>query len=229
MIRDDAGIADVPVVMLTSVDQADLGRLLVEQKIAAYLAKPARSSALLETLVAVLQRDRSWKEQASRDEAKRPEAPAALVAPRPAAEASASAPRLRRQAGPLEILVVEDNEVNQLVFGQILDGLDIGYRIAGNGRTGVEMHRALKPQLILMDVSMPEMNGFEATAAIRRYEETTGKRTPIIGITAHALKGDREKCMEAGMDDYLSKPVSPDALARKVAQWLPDRGVALSA
>ena len=157
-----------------------------------------------------------------------------MIAPVPVA-----APRLqpsartdnvvRHTARAVEILVVEDNEVNQMVFGQILDGLGIGYRLAGNGRIGVELYRSLKPQLILMDVSMPEMNGFEATAAIREAEEGTGARTPIIGITAHALKGDREKCLEAGMDDYLSKPISPDALAKKVAQWKPDRAVALSA
>ena len=105
--------------------------------------------------------------------------------------------------------------MNQLVFGQILTGLGLSYRIAGNGRTAVEMHRALKPRLILMDVSMPEMNGYEATRAIREAEAASGAHTPIIGVTAHALKGDREKCLEAGMDDYLPKPISPDRLERQ--------------
>src|SRR5690606_25446973 len=87
-------------------------------------------------------------------------------------------------------------------------------------RTAVDMHRTLKPKLILMDVSMPEMNGLQATAAIRQAEEGMGTRTPIIGVTAHALKGDREKCLEAGMDDYLSKPVSPNKLATKINAWI---------
>ena len=71
-----------------------------------------------------------------------------------------------------------------------------------------------------MDVSMPEMNGYEASTAIREAEALTGAHTPIIGVTAHALKGDREKCLDAGMDDYLPKPVSPSRLGSKIATWL---------
>jgi CheY-like chemotaxis protein len=82
------------------------------------------------------------------------------------------------------------------------------------------MYRTLSPRLILMDVSMPEMNGYEATRAIRAGEAGKGAHIPIIGVTAHALKGDREKCIEAGMDDYLSKPISPDRLGAKIGNWL---------
>ncbi|WP_292897753.1 response regulator [Nitratireductor sp.] len=109
--------------------------------------------------------------------------------------------------------------MNQLVFSQILDGMGLKYRIAGNGKTAVEMLRTLKPGLVLMDVSMPEMNGYEATAAIRELEAANGTHTPIIGITAHALRGDREKCLGAGMDDYLPKPISPQKLADKITHW----------
>ena len=110
--------------------------------------------------------------------------------------------------------------MNQLVFAQILNGLGHSYRIAGNGRTTVEMYRALQPKLILMDVSMPDMNGYEATRAIRSLEAATGGHIPIIGVTAHALKGDRDKCTESGMDDYLPKPISPDRLGAKINTWL---------
>src|SRR5690606_9340841 len=122
--------------------------------------------------------------------------------------------------GSIDILIVGDNEVNQMVFSQILNGLGLSYRIAGNGRTAIDMHRALNPRLILMDVSMPDMNGYEATRAIRASEAVSGHRIPIIGVTAHALKGDREKCLDSGMDDYLPKPVSPDRLAAKIGNWL---------
>jgi CheY-like chemotaxis protein len=81
--------------------------------------------------------------------------------------------------------------------------------------------------MILMDVSMPEMNGLEATGEIRRREEIEGTHVPIVGVTAHALKGDRERCLEAGMDDYLPKPISPKALAEKVDRWIGPKGEAL--
>jgi CheY-like chemotaxis protein len=76
---------------------------------------------------------------------------------------------------------------------------------------------------------MPEMNGYEAARAIRASEAQSGEHIPIIGVTAHALKGDREKCIEAGMDDYLSKPVSPDRLGAKIGMWLTERALAKSA
>ncbi|RWF09238.1 MAG: response regulator, partial [Mesorhizobium sp.] len=147
-------------------------------------------------------------------------APPAFTVIRGPAVSVPSAPETVAPGGPIDILIAEDNEVNQLVFGQILNGLGLSYRIAGNGRTAVEMYRSLRPRLVLMDVSMPEMNGYEATRAIRAIEQQNGGHTPIIGVTAHALKGDREKCIEAGMDDYLPKPVSPDRLGAKIGTWL---------
>ena len=119
----------------------------------------------------------------------------------------------------VDILVAEDNEVNQLVFAQILGETPFTYEIVRNGRLAVEAHAEMQPSIILMDVSMPEMNGLEATAAIRQAEASDEVRTPIIGVTAHALKGDRARCMEAGMDDYLPKPISPNALLAKVYKW----------
>ena len=126
----------------------------------------------------------------------------------------------------IDILITEDNEVNQLVFAQSLNGLGLTYRIAANGRTALEMYRTLHPKLILMDISMPEMNGYEATRAIRAEEAASGRRVPIIGVTAHVLKGDRDNCMEAGMDDYLAKPISPDRLSAKIGAWLNETAAA---
>ncbi|MBN9038728.1 MAG: response regulator, partial [Rhizobiales bacterium] len=126
--------------------------------------------------------------------------------------------------GGLDILVAEDNEVNQLVFTQILSETAHRFHIVGNGELAVAACKEMRPRMILMDVSMPTMNGLEATAAIRAHEAQAGTHVPIVGVTAHALKGDRERCLEAGMDDYLSKPISPDALLRKVATWLDEAG-----
>jgi signal transduction histidine kinase/CheY-like chemotaxis protein len=228
-IAADERIASVPVVLLTSVDQVDFNRLTVECGIAGHLTKPARSAALLGTLVSVIQRARNGAFVGSFSDPSEPtrSVPEPRPVPRPV-------PTQRLETKPagdasIDILVAEDNEVNQLVFAQILNGLGLTYRIVGNGRTAVEMHRAMRPKLILMDVSMPEMNGFEATIAIRQAEATSGAHTPIIGVTAHALKGDREKCLESGMDDYLHKPISPDRLSAKIAGRLGDAQIAVSA
>jgi CheY-like chemotaxis protein len=232
----DQRITHIPVILLTSVDQIDFGRMVIDYGIAAHLTKPARSAVLLGTVIAVIQKARAAALRA--EFIREPQVLAARRQPqaRPVqlaavAEREPAAP----QAGvPLDILIAEDNEVNQLVFGQILNGLNLSYRIAANGRTAVEMHRSLKPRLILMDVSMPEMNGYEATRAIRNAERTAGGHTPIIGVTAHALNGDREKCIDSGMDDYLSKPISPDRLSAKIGSWLsetalPEKGLARTA
>jgi CheY-like chemotaxis protein len=182
---------------------------------------------LLGTVIGAIQKARSQGGKARFEWEPARSAPA--LAPAPAQPAAFTvlrgpAPRpekaLQPASVPLDILVAEDNEVNQLVFGQILSGLDLSYKIAANGRTAVEMYRTFKPRLILMDVSMPEMNGYEAARAIREAEAASGMHTPIIGVTAHALKGDREKCLEAGMDDYLPKPVSPERLGKKIGTWL---------
>jgi signal transduction histidine kinase/DNA-binding response OmpR family regulator len=219
-IRLNPGTADVPIVLLTSVDQIETSRMAVECGISAQLNKPARSSALLETVVSVLQMSHAQRRRRSGDE---PSIASVTPIRKPAApqpEQRIPAAAAQRGPGMVDVLVAEDNEVNQLVFSQILDGLGVSYRIASNGRTAVELHRTVKPRVILMDVSMPEMSGLDATRAIREREKDSGVRTPIIGVTAHALKGDKERCLEAGMDDYLSKPVSPNKLQQKLENWM---------
>ncbi|RWX59636.1 response regulator, partial [Mesorhizobium sp. M4B.F.Ca.ET.089.01.1.1] len=223
-IAADSRMSAIPVVILTSIDQVDFGKMVIDFGIAAHLTKPARSAVLLGTVISVIQKARSQVGKARFvREAVAPQAapaPAFTVIRGPAMPAPAAPEPAAAANGPIDILIAEDNDVNQLVFGQILNGLGLSYRIAGNGRTAVEMYKALRPRLILMDVSMPEMNGYEATGAIRQIERQSGNHTPIIGVTAHALKGDREKCIEAGMDDYLPKPISPDRLGSKIGTWL---------
>ena len=121
----------------------------------------------------------------------------------------------------IDVLIAEDNEVNQIVFQQILLDLGVEFKIANNGQEAVELWQQFKPAVVLMDVSMPIMNGHEATRQIRRLEQSSGYRTPICAITAHALRGDKEDCIAAGMDDYISKPVRPDVMVSKVKAMLP--------
>ncbi|RYE62905.1 MAG: response regulator, partial [Oxalobacteraceae bacterium] len=128
----------------------------------------------------------------------------------------------------LDVLVAEDNEVNQIVFTQILQMTGWLFQIVKNGAEAVEAWQKYDPAVIIMDVSMPVMNGHQATRKIRELENSTGTHVPIIGVTAHALESDRELCFQVGMDDYLSKPISPEALENKIRHWL-DGAVVVSA
>ncbi len=117
-----------------------------------------------------------------------------------------------RPVPEVEVVVAEDNEINQFVFAQILEGIGISYRIAANGEEAVKLWQQYRPNLVLMDVSMPVMNGFDATRAIRALERNAAFQTPIIAVTAQALDIDIEQSKLAGMDDYITKPISPDMI-----------------
>ncbi|MEM1384448.1 MAG: response regulator [Pseudomonadota bacterium] len=105
------------------------------------------------------------------------------------------------------VLVAEDNQTNQLVIRKLLSDLGLSLHFAPDGQQAVDMYQDLQPDMIFMDVSMPEMDGLEATKVIRRIERNNGRHTAIVALTANALKGDRDRCLAAGMDDYLAKPV----------------------
>ena len=120
----------------------------------------------------------------------------------------------------LDVLVAEDNEVNQNLFTQMLTGSGLRFEIVENGAVAVDVFRTRRPGMILMDLSMPVMNGLQASRAIRDIESGTGRRVPIVAVTAHVLDGDREECLAAGMDDYLTKPISVEKLEEKLDRWL---------
>lgn len=131
--------------------------------------------------------------------------------------------------GDVEVLVAEDNQINQFVFSQILEGMGISHRIAENGEEAVMLWRKHQPRLVLMDISMPVMNGIDAAMEIREAEKLTGTHTPIVAVTAQALNVDMQNCMDAGMDDYITKPVSPDMIEviyRRYAGRPPEKSVA---
>ena len=125
----------------------------------------------------------------------------------------------------VDVLVAEDNQINQFVFTQILEGLGVSHRIAANGREAVELWHELQPALVLMDVSMPIMNGFDATVAIRSAENTRGQKTPIIAVTAQALDIDLQQCKASGMDDHIMKPVSPDMIEAVLRKFMPAKAM----
>jgi two-component system sensor histidine kinase/response regulator len=131
-------------------------------------------------------------------------------------ETLTAAPAPKREVHGLTVLLAEDNAVNQKLASRLLQKMGHQVTLAANGEEAVRAHSEGRFDVILMDVQMPEMNGFEATARIREREKITGDHVPIIALTAHAIQGDRERCLEAGMDDYLSKPLNSAALGEKL-------------
>jgi len=122
-----------------------------------------------------------------------------------------------------EILIVEDNRINQIVASKILVGLGANVDLADNGIEGVAAVKAKKYDIVFMDCQMPEMDGYTAVAEIRKLEQA-GEifKVPVVALTAHTMPGDRQKCLDAGMDDYLSKPVSEQNFADTLRKWLGD-------
>ncbi|NNC74782.1 MAG: response regulator, partial [Acidimicrobiia bacterium] len=132
----------------------------------------------------------------------------------------------RERAGDLKgvrVLVVDDSAVNQRITFLMLDRLGCRVDTAANGLEAIEAVRAVPYDIVLMDVQMPTMDGLEATRQIRSAERS-GEHIPIVAMTAFAMRGDRERCLEAGMDDYLAKPVSPEDLEVKMTKWAPKPG-----
>jgi signal transduction histidine kinase/DNA-binding response OmpR family regulator/tetratricopeptide (TPR) repeat protein len=188
-IRERPALHDCSLIMLSSAGQTENWSRCQELRIARYLIKPVKQSDLREAIVRVL----STREEPRQE---------TLIAPAAAA--------VRRRS--LRILLAEDGLVNQRVACEFLERCGHEVVVANNGREAVEAVDRDAFDLVLMDVQMPEMDGFEATRAIRQKEDSTGHHIPIVAMTAGAFKDDRERCLNAGMDAYLSKPIRPTAL-----------------
>jgi two-component system, sensor histidine kinase and response regulator len=193
-IASKPAVAGLPFVVLTAFGR-DL-RDLTEQ-VAACLIKPVRRSALRDCIAAIDQN------------AKRP--PANTPAPPPTALEAAIGAR---------VLMVEDNPVNLAVGVGFLESLGCEVETATNGIEALEHYRKGEFSLIFMDCQMPEMDGFQAAAEVRRRERERGRRTPIVALTASAVEGDREHCLASGMDDYLPKPYSRGQVIKILKSWL---------
>jgi two-component system sensor histidine kinase/response regulator len=187
-IRRRPELKAATIMMLSSGGNAGDAARFEELNIASYLVKPVRESELRLAIGRVL---------GSLAEAARSVAPPDVPAAAPDSRAG------------LKILIAEDNPVNQLLLTRLLLKRGHEVKVAENGRVALEMLDAEAPpfDLIFMDVQMPEMDGMEATRLLREKERDSGTHLTLIGVTAHALQGDRERCLAAGMDGYLSKPI----------------------
>jgi signal transduction histidine kinase/CheY-like chemotaxis protein len=193
-MREAPGPARPVVMMLTSSGQKGQVARCRQEKIAACLTKPVRRAELRSALQTALQ----------------PALAAMTLAGAPAADGPPD------EEGPpsrkLQILLAEDNTVNQLVARKLLERRGHTVTVAGNGREALDLVEAGHYDLVLMDVQMPEIDGFEAARTLRTREARTSGHLPIIAMTAHAMKGDQQRCMDAGMDAYVTKPIKPSAL-----------------
>lgn len=216
LITADDQIA-APMVLLTSIVDQPRDEL-VSAGIRAWLSKPLRQSSLLETLTDVL----------------RSSAPKTSLTDKPSGENTETSSSRSRVKRGLHILIAEDNEANQEVLLGISEHMGITATMVSNGRLALEaLAGEHEFDVVLMDCQMPEMDGYTATRAIREQEIRLGRpRIPIIAVTAHALVGERDKVLAAGMDDYMTKPVDMEALRRKLERWArsipPDGDLALS-
>jgi CheY-like chemotaxis protein len=192
------------VMMLSSAGHRGDAARCRELGISVYLVKPVRQAELLSAVLTALGRRQARQEPAP-----------------PVTRHS-----LREGQRGLRILVAEDNPVNQTLAVRLLEKQGHTAAVAGNGREALAALEREPFDLLLLDVQMPEMGGYETIRVIRDRERRTGSHLPVIALTAHAMKGDRERCLDAGMDDYLSKPVQAKELQRMIEKFFPVRPAA---
>jgi two-component system, sensor histidine kinase and response regulator len=198
-IKQDPAISSTVIMMLTSGDRPEDMARCNQLGIAAYLLKPVKQSELLEAIEMAL----------------------GITVPKEGLLRSA-APQ-PHHVPSLHVLLAEDSLVNQKLAVALLEGQGHTVTLVSNGKEAVAATGAQKFDLVLMDVQMPEMDGLEATAEIRAREQQTGTHLPIIAMTAHAMKGDRERCLGAGMDNYVAKPIRAEELFQAIDAIISDR------
>ncbi|MFN8551638.1 MAG: response regulator [Candidatus Obscuribacterales bacterium] len=196
-IKQEKSLKNTKVFLCTGYDIKNQGEKALESGFSAYLTKPVQQSRLFNSIAKVMITDDVSKELLKHE----------------MSEGSDATPEKAM------VLIAEDNPVNQKVAMLQLKKLGYGSFAVGSGRKAIEELKKRNYALVLMDCQMPDMDGFETTGVIRKSETMTGKHIPIIGLTAHAMEGDREKCIAAGMDDYLSKPTSLEKMSKMLSKW----------
>ncbi|MBX9770029.1 MAG: response regulator, partial [Candidatus Obscuribacterales bacterium] len=202
-LRNIEALTDLKLVLMSASEDQMLGQKALEAGYSAYLQKPIKQSQLFDCIANVLM---------------------GLPGKEKTTKKTTAATAKDRSGSGKSILVVEDNAVNQKVVLLMLKELGYAAHAVGNGKEAVQAVSRTHYGLVLMDCQMPEMNGFEATNAIRKLDALTGRHTPIVALTAHAMSEDRDQCLSAGMDDYISKPVTSKKLGEILSRWLDQSG-----
>jgi PAS domain S-box-containing protein len=198
LIKSDPDLAPVRLLMLSSWGQRGDGAAARDARIAAYLSKPVRQSQLYDAIVTVMR---------------------AAAQPTPPMRVTRHSIAKAQPEGKTRVLIAEDNMANQKVAVRMLEKLGCRVDTVANGQEAVDALAHIAYTLVFMDCQMPELDGYEATAAIRAREAQSGTHVPIIAMTANALAGDCERCLQAGMDDYMSKPIKREVLGEILAKW----------
>ncbi|MBF0379972.1 MAG: response regulator [Magnetococcales bacterium] len=187
------------IIMLTAFGRDEVSKKAIEAGVHAFLSKPATRSLLYEAIISIFNRDMTDTFTNKKDDQNREEFTLKFTSTR--------------------VLLVEDNAINQQVIREILENVGIEVEMASNGLDGVEKVQASTFDLILMDIQMPEMDGYTATGKIRQMPDF--EKIPIIAMTAYAMEGDRVKCLAAGMNDHVAKPIDKKQLFAALQKWLP--------
>ncbi len=213
-IKADASLSETALVLLTAAGQRGDAMRISDLGFSAYLCGPLRQSEFFNALMRV------WSARLKGESI-------GLVTRHTIAESREPGSPVPESTGEFihaKVLVAEDNAVNQEVAVELFHSLGCAVDIARDGERAVQMYESGSYDVIFMDCQMPRLDGYEATREIRRREEeAVREHTPIVAMTAHAVKGDREKCLESGMDDYIAKPVSPDVVMAALLRWFHGR------
>ena len=211
VIKENDAVKDTLLILMTNFGQRGDAQRVTALGFAAYLTRPIRQSELMDALAAV------WNAHEQGEAI-------GLVTRHSIAE-SREADELLRREGQFQtdarVLVAEDNYVNQQVAVELLRNYGCTVRVAGDGEEALSVLEKDTFDIVFMDCQMPHMDGFNATREIRSREASGGRHVPVIAMTAHAMKGDRERCIDAGMDDYISKPIDPEMMGRALRKYLP--------
>ncbi len=210
-IKEDARLGQTVLVMIASIGKRGDAKRMQDVGFAAYLVKPVHQSILMDALAT------AWSATLKGQHI-------ALITRHSLAEARAEKKAVQPEAVTAErarVLVAEDNPVNQKLAIRMLEKFNLSVDVAANGREVIDMLGKAAYDLVFMDCHMPEMDGYEATASIRQAEKESGTHLSIVAMTANAMQGDREKCLSAGMDDYITKPIRREAIQEMLQKWIP--------
>ena len=209
-IKTHADFQNIPIIMLSSVLETALVQRLLGNGLDAYLTKPFSRKFLLQTIQSLWDTNLKVRHNITNKTANK------IVKLKHASGTMSAVPLDTK----IDVLVAEDNEVNCLYIEYVLKDLDVSFKIVHDGQMAVEYFQSLSPRIILMDISMPILNGYQATQQIREIEARDAlSMTPIIAVTAHALEGDRQRAQDANMNGYISKPLAINSLRQILYKW----------